>query len=111
MRAFTHGQPVATGVYDRPGRRNVPALFNRAWGRSFLWDGRAPTLEAQAVQPITSPFEMDMSVDEVVEQLSREPEHVLAFRQAFGREIQEDDLARALAAFLRSLSGRVTQGL
>ena len=31
------------------GRRNAPALINRAWGRSFFWAGRVQTLEAQAI--------------------------------------------------------------
>jgi cytochrome c peroxidase len=95
-RAFTNGKRVAEGAYGRAGRRNVPALFNRAWGRSFFWDGRAATLEAQAVQPITSPLEMDMTMQEVVERLGREPEYAAAFRRAFGRDIQEEDPARAL---------------
>ena len=37
---FTDGKSVATGVEGRQGRRNVPALFNRAYSRSFFWDGR-----------------------------------------------------------------------
>ena len=37
---FTDGKSVATGVEGRLGRRNVPALFNRAYSRSFFWDGR-----------------------------------------------------------------------
>jgi di-heme cytochrome c peroxidase len=32
-RAFTNGTPVAEGAYGCAGRRNVPALFNRAWIR------------------------------------------------------------------------------
>ncbi len=102
-RAFTNGKPVATGSYGRAGRRNVPALFNRAWGRTFFWDGRAPSLEAQAVQPITSASEMDMGIEEVVERLGRQPDYALAFRDAFGGKIRAEDLARALASYVRAI--------
>jgi hypothetical protein len=44
-RAFTDGRPVAIGVYNRIGRRSAPVLVNRGYGRSFLLDGRAATLE------------------------------------------------------------------
>ena len=46
---------------------------------------------------------MDLTMQEGVERLSREPEYVLAFRQAFGREIQEEDPARALASYVSTI--------
>jgi hypothetical protein len=51
-RAFTNGEKVGKGVGGARGTRNVPSIINRAWGRSFFWDGRAPTLEDQVLQPI-----------------------------------------------------------
>src|SRR5215831_12364856 len=39
-RAFSDGRVVPTGVAGRHGRRNAPALVNRAYGRAFFWDGR-----------------------------------------------------------------------
>ncbi len=63
-RAFSDGRAVAIGVGGRTGKRNSPALINRAWGRSFFWDGRAATLEAQVLQPITNPDELDLTLPE-----------------------------------------------
>jgi hypothetical protein len=40
-RAFTSGTRVAAGVYGRTGARNAPTILNRAYDRSFFWDGRA----------------------------------------------------------------------
>ncbi len=54
-RAFTVGERFAKGIRGQPTKRNPPALLNRAYGRSFFWDGRAKTLEEQALQPIPSP--------------------------------------------------------
>src|SRR5512139_550370 len=48
-RAFSDGRALAVGVKGRRGIRNVPALINRGYGRSFSWDGRHPSLEAQVL--------------------------------------------------------------
>ncbi len=102
-RAFTDGKPTAVGVFGRQGDRNVPTLVNRAWGRSFFWDGRIPTLEEQVLQPIQSAKEMDMTVEEAVSRLKRKRGYRVQFRKAFGREITGEDLARALASYLRTI--------
>jgi cytochrome c peroxidase len=62
--AFSDGRRVAVGVFGRAGRRNAPALINRAWGRAFFWDGRVMTLEEQVLEPIRRPSEMDLPIAE-----------------------------------------------
>jgi cytochrome c peroxidase len=62
--AFTDTRPVSVGVGGRTGNRRVPRLINRAYGKSFFWDGRAATLEDQVTQPIENPKEMDMTLAE-----------------------------------------------
>ncbi len=102
-KAFTDGRARAVGVYGRKGNRSVPTLVNRAYGRAFFWDGRTSTLEEQVVKPIESESEMDMTVPEVVERLNRKRRYRKMFRQAFGREINGEDLARALASYVRTI--------
>jgi cytochrome c peroxidase len=60
-RAFADGRVAAEGVYGRHGTRNTPSLVNRGWGRIQFWDGRAETLEQQALMPIQDPNEMKMT--------------------------------------------------
>ncbi len=86
-RAFAGLEPVARGIFGRPGRRNAPALINRAWGRSFSWDGRIATLEEQVVRPIEDPNEMDLSIDRAADRVGVSP----------------GLLARALATYVRSI--------
>ena len=62
--AFTDGRKLAVGVDGRMGDRRVPRIVNRAYGKSFFWDGRTATLEEQVVMPIVNPKEMDLRVDE-----------------------------------------------
>ena len=86
-RAFTDGRAVAAGVGGRIGRRNAPALINRAWGRSFFWDGRVATLEEQVLKPIEDPNEMGLAVPEAARRVG----------------LTERDLSRALASYVRSI--------
>ena len=86
-RAFSDGRAIAVGVFGRSGRRNAPAIVNRAYGRAFFWDGRVPTLEEQVLKPIEDPNEMDLPVAEAASRLSLTPE----------------DLSRALASYVRSI--------
>ena len=100
---FTDRRPTAVGVFERRGTRRVPKLVNRGYGKSFFWDGRIPTLEKQVVQPILNELEMDLTIEESVERLRGDGEYAAAFWKAFDREVNGDDLARALASYVRTL--------
>ena len=60
-RAFTDGRATSKGVHGAMGTRNAPTLVNAGTGRLFFWDGRAESLEAQALQPMINPKEMGLS--------------------------------------------------
>src|SRR5579872_1814589 len=50
--------PGAIGAANTPLARKAPTVLNAAFTPIFFWDGRAPTLEAQAQGPITAAAEM-----------------------------------------------------
>jgi len=102
-RAFTDGRPRSIGVFGRRGPRSVPTLVNRAWGEAFFWDGRVATLEDQVLQPIAARLEMDVGVEQAVERLRGREAYRRAFRVAFGRDVNRTDLAKALAAYVRTI--------
>ena len=81
----------------------MPTIVNRAWGKSFFWDGRIATLEEQVLQPILAELEMDLSIEEAVERLRVRSPYPAAFRDTIGRDVNRDDLARALAAYVRTI--------
>jgi cytochrome c peroxidase len=101
-RAFTDGRRVARGVGKALGTRNTPAILNRAWGRSFFWDGRAATLEQQVLEPILNPRELAMTPAAVLG-VSRSSRYRPQFVLAFGRDPTIVDVARALASYVRSI--------
>jgi cytochrome c peroxidase len=108
-RAGADGRAVARGIADQAGRRNTPTVWNAAFQARLFWDGRAASLEEQALGPITNPAEMGMpSVAAAVQRLADDPGYQQAFATAFGANenanaITADRLAAALAAFERTL--------
>jgi cytochrome c peroxidase len=89
----------------RPLRRNTPALWNLAWSKHQFWDGRAPSLEAQARAPIEAPDEMGGDWPTIVDRLVADPGMKTEFQAAFpdGLAISQATIAKALAAYVRSL--------
>jgi cytochrome c peroxidase len=102
-RSFTDARARSVGVFGRTGVRSAPALLNRAYGRAFFWDGRAATLEAQVLQPIENPDELGLSADRAVERVAAALDYAGRFEDAFARPVNRADLARALAAYVRSI--------
>lgn len=102
-RAFTDGRAVSVGVFARRGTRNTPTLVNRAWGKSYFWDGRTPTLEEQVTGPIEHPGEMDLPLPSAVLRLRQDPQSVRQFQSVFGADPDEKLLARALASYVRTI--------
>ncbi len=95
--------PFGVGVSGQTGNRNSPVSFNRILSKAQFWDGRADSLEAQAVGPIANPIEMGNTHAAVVGMLSANQGYRMQFEKIFSRAPNIDDVGRALAAFERSL--------
>jgi cytochrome c peroxidase len=102
-RAFTDGRPTARGIGGQPGPRNAPTIVNRAYGQSFFWDGRAVSLEQQVVQPLVDPTEMAATPERIVSMLGRDAGYRRQFYEAFDRDPRWEDVARALASYVRTI--------
>lgn len=104
-KAFTNGEKKGIGVHGRQTRRNVPSLLNIAYRPLLRWDGYASSLENFAKYPINGVSEMDFHyLDKVPAYLSSQPHYVNAFRSTMAvEEIEFDHVARALAAYQRTL--------
>ncbi len=101
---FGDGQPLSVGVDGEFLSRHTPSLYNLAWGVLFLWDGRSPSLEAQALMPIRSRQEMAVPTHELELRLQSVPEYRESFALVYGDgAITAGRVGRALAAFERSL--------
>lgn len=101
--AFADSSAVSTGVGGRKGVRNTPSAMNLVSAAFFFWDGRAPTLEAQAMFPIANPLEMNLPVDSAVRRLQQSAFYSRAFQKIFGESPSATNLGKALAAFQHSM--------
>lgn len=99
------GRATALGINGQIGSRNTPSVYNAAYQARLFWDGRAASLEDQALGPILNPVEMGLPSLELMQQrLSADPLYPPAFTAAFGSPgITAPRVAQALAAFERSL--------
>jgi cytochrome c peroxidase len=101
--AFADTSAVSVGVGGKRGKRNTPSAMNLLLDTSFFWDGRAKTLEEQALAPIENPDEMNLPVDEAVRRLKRNKKYNAYFKKIFNSEPTATHLAKAIAAFERTL--------
>jgi cytochrome c peroxidase len=83
--------------------RNSPTLINVGFQKHLFHDGRARTLEEQALFPMMSAFEMNRNLDYVEEVIRTVPEYVDAFQKIFGGEVTRERMAMAIAVFERTI--------
>lgn len=103
---FGYGDGRQTGIGASMKRleRNSPSIMNAAWGDLFMWDGCAPSLEAQALRPIQSDNEMNEPIDDLIRKLSAIQGYRPLFAAAFPHEpITPAAVAAALATYERTL--------
>jgi cytochrome c peroxidase len=107
--SWADGQPHAIGEDQEPlssGLRS-PTLLNVAWTPKLGWDGHFHDLESVAIGPITSPENMNLPEQKMLERLSAIPGYTSAFDASFGKgEITTPKVEDALATFERSVVSR-----
>ncbi len=103
-KAFTDGRRFSVGFDGTPTKRNSMTLANLLWVRHFFWDGRADSLEAQVVTPLTDPHEMGQSLDSSARKLRAAPDYSSLFAAAFETDsITPERIIRAITQFERTL--------
>jgi len=103
---FTDRIPRAIGHGMVTGPRNTPTILNAAFLKRQFWDGRAKTLEEQALGPIEASIEMNLDLPTVLERLKAIPRYNKIFKNAFpasSTAITKENLGKAIAAYERTL--------
>ncbi len=103
--SHAYGAPTqfGVGVDGQEGGRNSPVAYNRILSREQFWDGRASTLEDQAIGPIENPIEMGNTHDACIASLAQIPGYRLQFDAIFEDGLTIDNVGKALATFERAL--------
>ena len=106
-KAFTDHLPVAEGVHKLKGTRNTPTIINAAYFHLLFWDGREPSLEAQAKDPMVNPVEMGLKNHEPVLKIVRtDPAYQAMFKQVFGvtgNQVTMKQVLMAIGSFERNV--------
>ncbi|MFC3229076.1 cytochrome-c peroxidase [Marinibaculum pumilum] len=98
------GLPKGVGHEMAELPRRTPTILNGAWGSIFFWDGRAGTLEEQALGPITAEKEMNQDLDQLVDELEAIQGYRARFGEAFpGQGITPDTIVQAIATYERTV--------
>jgi len=100
--AFAHiDHALAHGVRGQIGKRNVPALQNLVWKNEFMLDGGINNLDLQPIAPITSPIEMDETLENVIQKLRNDTVYPQMFKKAFGdTAITSERMMKSISQFL-----------
>ncbi|MCG3177103.1 MAG: Cytochrome c551 peroxidase [Candidatus Omnitrophica bacterium] len=106
-KGWADDKPTSLGVDGKTGNRNSPTVINTAFNYVQFWDGRASSLEEQAVGPMANPVEMAHTLEGVEQRIAVIEGYKPYFKAAFGDEtVTIDRIAKAIASFERTvLSG------
>jgi len=101
---YSSNTKVATGIGGALGTRKPPPILNKAFAKTFFWDGRADTLEAQAEGPLFHPQEMGTTPEKLVATVDGIVGYRPLFQKAFGdSKISLRAITRAISDFERTL--------
>ncbi len=102
-KSFTDGLDISLSYPTTKNWRNSPTLVNVAFQKYLFHDGRASSLEEQALFPMMSAFEMNRNLDFAEEVIRSVPEYVDAFKKVFNGEPTRERISMAIAAFERTI--------
>lgn len=100
-------EPTSPGHEGKRGERNSPTVYNAAVHAFQFWDGRAKSVEEQALGPILNPVEMGMASEgDVLAVLHKDAEYQKLFKAAFPSDkdpLVFENVGKAIGAFERTL--------
>lgn len=102
-KGWSNGEANAAGFEGQRGGRSAPTVINSVYQRFQFWDGRAGSLEEQALGPIANPIEMNLPVEEAVKRIAAIEGYQKQFESVFGEKVNAENLAKAIAAFERTI--------
>lgn len=104
---WSDGLPAARGYKGKQLGRGAPAITNAGYNKIQMWDGRKKSLEDQVLGPLLAADEMHGDMPKLLAFLRGNSQYVRMFDQAYPTEaIDESSLARAIAAFERTVISR-----
>lgn len=101
--AFADTVAFSTGIAGKLTKRNTPSVLNMKNRPYYFWDGRASSLEEQALLPIQNPDEMGLPIEDAVKRLNQSKEYKQLFQKIFNQRPDAKNLAAAFSAYEKTL--------
>lgn len=102
--AWGDGLPKGIGHGMAELGRRTPTVLNLAWSELMFWDGRASSLEEQALGPVQSTVEMNLPIEKMLGKLEDIRAYKPLFEKAYpGEGITKDTVAKAIATYERTI--------
>lgn len=111
---LTDGKALGKGAFDKPLTRSAPTLWNIGYHSEFYWDGRAKSLEGQAmaawkgVNMGAKDEKEDKVRDDIIAKLNAAPGYRKQFETVFGSPASADAVTKALACYMRTIVSKTT---
>lgn len=104
--AYYGAEPMerSVGVYGEIHAANAQTVLNASFHPAQFWSGSAPTLEAQALGAIRSHVASRSWPEEVAQRLNEIPGYREMSIKAYGKELDEPIIGKAIATFMRTLN-------
>jgi cytochrome c peroxidase len=106
-KAFADGLPVAIGINGQAGTRNAPSVINAVFYQTQFLDGRAQSLEEQALGPFVNPIEHGLTSHQtIVDVIRQDADYLKQFNTVFNvpaDAVTIDHVVKAIASFERTL--------
>ena len=108
---YADSTKFSTGINGLKGKRSAMAIVNVGYNTASFWDGRAKTLEEQALMPVTDPLEMNAKWLDVLDKLNADEEYRAMFKLVFNADVIDSlDVAKAIAQFERTMISGDSKG-
>ncbi|MCH9696500.1 MAG: c-type cytochrome [Gammaproteobacteria bacterium] len=106
-KAFSDGLAKATGINGMVGQRNTPTILNAVFYTSFFHDGRADSLEQQALGPLLNPIEHGLKDhQQLISLVTQDSYYRTQFKTVFSinpDQINQTHITQAIASYERTL--------
>jgi cytochrome c peroxidase len=105
QKGWADGQKLSKKDDGTMNVRHTPTLLNVAYNTTYYWDGRAPTLEKTAAAAWRGQMGVkdDAGAAEITGKLAGVKGYAEQFQAVFSQEPNPDNVAKALASFMRTL--------
>lgn len=101
--AFSDTTSLSIGINNKPTLRNTPSVLNMKNRPYYFWDGRASSLDEQALMPIQNPNEMGLPIEEAIQRLNESAFYNSYFNKVFKESPNKINIAKAFAAYEKTL--------